>query len=147
MLVRTYYTNRNETARPTWTESGAQLINTKKYKEGYDSSKLRKKTTKNVEQSTLDMISWKNDWDEYVRENVVSNAAAKLITRFLLNTMAATATAADGAQSEADASGIEDELPPMKLSGIKFQKLIKSVKDDGSLAEKCNASTEKILRT
>ena len=112
----------------------------------YDSSKQRKKTTKNEEQSTLDMISWRNAWDEYVRGNVVSNAAAKLVTRFLLNTMAATATAADGPQSDADASGSEDEIPPMKLSAIKFQELIKSSKDDDSLGEKCIASTKNKLR-
>ena len=109
----------------------------------YASYKLTKKTNKKVGQSTLDMMSWRNAWDEYVRGNVVSDAAAKIIRRFLLNTMAASsAKNAGSAQSEADASESDDELPPLKLCGITFQELIKSAKDDGSLGEQCIASAK-----
>ena len=48
----------------------------------HSSCRLTKKTTKNVLKSALDMMSWRYAWDEYVRGNVVSLAAAKIIQRF-----------------------------------------------------------------
>ena len=63
-----------------------------------------------------DKIDWGSAWSEYVRGNVVSESAARLIKSFLLNTMAASGGAADEAESEADATEDESELPPMKVS-------------------------------
>ncbi len=40
--------------------------------------------------ATLDKVCWNTAWDEYVRNNVVSETAPKLIQTFLLNTMAAS---------------------------------------------------------
>ena len=97
------------------------------------SYRLTKKTTKNVAKSALDMMSWRNAWDEYVRGNVVSVAAAKVVQRFLLNTMASSGKAVDDAQSEADASEDECELPPLKLPCQKFQELLQSTEEVDSL--------------
>ena len=72
-------------------------------------TRLTQKTAKKREESTLDVVSWTKAWDEYVRGNVVSHTAAKLIERFLLNTMASSGKAADDSQSEADASEDEEE--------------------------------------
>ena len=85
------------------------------------SYRLMKKTTKKRTESALEKVSWKNAWDEYVRGKVVSDTAAKLIQRFLLNTMASSGKAADVEQSEADASGDESELLPLKLSARNFR--------------------------
>ena len=73
---------------------------------------------------SADLTSWKTAWDEYVRGNVVSNAAAKLIRTFLLNTMAATGSGADDEASEADLSDDETELPTSRLSGERFCELL-----------------------
>ena len=76
---------------------------------GPTATRLTQKTARNRKDSTLDVLSWTKAWDEYVRGNVVSHTAAKLIERFLLNTMASSGKAADDSQSEADASEDEEE--------------------------------------
>ena len=48
----------------------------------------------------------------------------------------------DDSQSEVDASECESELPPMKLTGFKFQELITSASDDETLGEKYIASAK-----
>ena len=85
---------------------------------------------------SADLTSWKTAWDEYVRGNVVSDAAAKLIRTFLLNTMAATGPDADDDASEADASDDDTELPPLKLSGERFCALLQYAKDDNIVGDK-----------
>ena len=92
--------------------------------------RLTKKTTQQGTESASEKVSWKTAWDGYVRGNVVSETAAKLIQRFLLNTMASSGSAADDAQSEADASEDEAELPPLKLPCQQFQEITRI--DQGS---------------
>ena len=105
-------------------------------------TRLTQKTAGKREESTLDVVSWTKAWDEYVRGNVVSHTAAKLIERFLLNTMASSGKAADDSQSEADASEDEEELPPLKLGSLKFQGLLQAAEVDDSLSEKWKASAK-----
>ena len=80
----------------------------------------------------LDKVYWKEAWDEYVRGNVVSKTAAKLIQRILLNTMTSTGKTMGDTQSMADATDSESELPQFKLTGMKFQESLHSTtKVDG----------------
>ena len=65
--------------------------------------------------------TWLTPADEYVQCNVASEAAAKLIQTFLLNTMASSEKQADDEESEADESADDTELPPLKLLVNKFQ--------------------------
>ena len=88
----------------------------------------------------LEKVSWIRAWDEYVRGNVVSHHAALLIRRFLLDAMACSGKAADDAQSEADASADEEELPPLKVSCQRFQPLLQSSQESGSLGGKLAAA-------
>ena len=76
--------------------------------------------------SSLHKVDWTTSWSEYVRGNVVSASAAKLIQSFLLNTMASSGKAADDVASEADDTEDEVDLPPMKVSREKFQDLLRS---------------------
>ena len=105
-------------------------------------SRLTKKTAKKRPESVLEKVSWKNAWDEYVRGNVVSDAAARLIQSFLLNTMASSGKAADDVQSDADATEDEAELPPLKLPCRKFQELLQAAGDCETLGEKWKASAK-----
>ena len=88
------------------------------------------------------MVSWRHAWDEYVRGNVASDAAAKLIQRFLLKAMASSGKADDGGQSDADASEDETELPPLKLSSPKFQELFQTAAKDESLGDKLRSAAK-----
>ena len=72
------------------------------------------------------MVNWKNVWYEYVRGNVVSEYGAKLIQRFLLNTMASYGKAVDDGQSEANASEEESDMRLLKMPSIKFPELIQT---------------------
>ena len=81
-----------------------------------------------------------------MRGNVVSDAAAKLIQTLLLNTMATSGKQADDAESEADDSADDTELPPLKLPGNKFLKLLHSKEDEDSIPGKCIASMKNIQR-
>ena len=69
----------------------------------------------------IDFLAEARPWDEYVRGNVVSHAAARLIQSFLLNTMAASGKTIGDAPSEADASEEETDIPTLKIPCQKFQ--------------------------
>ncbi len=79
------------------------------------------KTPNKEGDATLDKVCLNTAWDEYVRNNVVSETAAKLIQTFLLNTMASSGKQADDAESEADESADDTELHPLKLPGQKLR--------------------------
>ena len=48
---------------------------------------LKRLARKSKPEAVSELMSWKNAWGHYVRRNVVSHSGAKLIQRFLLNTM------------------------------------------------------------
>ena len=75
-------------------------------------------------QTVADKVDWMSTWFEYVRGNIVSNSAARLIQSFLLNTWASSTAHADNDESEADASEEETELPPLKLSSEKIGEML-----------------------
>ena len=77
-----------------------------------------------------------------MRGNVVSEAAARLIQSFLLNTMASSGKAADDDESDADASEDECELPPLKLPSQQFYELFQSTGEHESLDEKWSAAAK-----
>ena len=74
----------------------------------------------------LDHINWHAAWSEYVRGNVVSQAASGLIKSFLLHTLAASGavhgdheSGSDGHESEPD-----PDVPPLHLREDHLQQLI-----------------------
>ena len=56
-------------------------------------------------------ISWPHAWGEYVRGNVVSDAAAALIKSFLLKTLVGSGDQQNAEDSEADRSENEQDVP------------------------------------
>ena len=74
----------------------------------------------------LDHINWHAAWSEYVRGNVVSQAASGLIKSFLLHTLAASGavhgdheSGSEGHESEPD-----PDFPPLHLREENLQQLI-----------------------
>ena len=89
-----------------------------------------------------ELVSWKNAWDHYVRGNVVSHSGAKIIQRFLLNTMMSRSKSDDDEQSEAATSEEESDLRPLKMSSAKFQELLHTGATPSSINEKVIVSTK-----
>ena len=100
---------------------------------------MDKKCSPEAWESLLDKVFWRNAWNEYVRGNVVSEAAAKLITRFMLNTMTCSKQRDDDSDSHGDAADDEGAVPPLKLSGQKFQELFQASQNVDSRGEKDKA--------
>ena len=148
-FFRPWTFQRGDTSVPHLSLLGMQAQDLQKWQDSLDrpsqqqgSCRLRKKTSRDVAKLAVDSICFRTAWDEYVRGNVHSATQAKLIERFLLNTMAATGKEGDDSEGEADASESEVDLPPMKLTGMKFQELITSAKNDETLGEKCIATAK-----
>ena len=83
-----------------------------------------------------ELVSWKNAWDQYVQGNVVSHSGAKLIQRFLLNTMISSKKSDDDEQSGAASSEEESDLKPLELSSAKFHELLQTGAIPSSINEK-----------
>ena len=56
--------------------------------------------------------SWASSWGSYIRGNVVSEHACRIITNFLTATMARTAADGDSSEDEAD-DPHDDDVPPL----------------------------------
>ena len=73
----------------------------------------------------LQHVHWHRAWEEYVRGHVVSESAACLIRSFLLKTIAASGATGDAADnSDADASGDDPDLPPLRLSAATLRQVL-----------------------
>ena len=57
--------------------------------------------------------TWATSWGRYIRGNVVSDHAARLITNFLTATMARADAGGDSTDEEADAADDDDAAPPL----------------------------------
>ena len=78
-----------------------------------------------VENNVSKQIHWPSAWDEYVRGHVVSETASQLIQSFLLKTMAVSGGKADDdAESEADKSDDDVNIPRLHLSPLSLQSLL-----------------------
>ena len=78
-----------------------------------------------VENNISKKIHWPSTWDEYVRGHVVSESAAQLIQSFLLKTMAVSGGKADDdAESEADKSDDDVNIPRLHLSPLSLQSIL-----------------------
>lgn len=71
-----------------------------------------------------DNIRWHEAWNAYVRGNVISKSAAKLIQSFLLKTLTGADTGGREADSEEEASENEDSLPALKLTSSNLKNLL-----------------------
>ena len=70
-------------------------------------------------------MNWHDAWDAYARNHVATQAAARLIRRFLLNTIAAGAEENDDAKnSDADKSEDDAEIPPLHMRAPSLQELL-----------------------
>ena len=107
-----------------------------------DSCRLKRLTRKSKPEAMSELMSWKNAWDQYVRGNVVSHSGAKLIQRFLLNTMISRNTSDNDEQSEAATSEEESDLRPLKMSSAKFQELLQTGPVPSSVNEKVIVSAK-----
>ena len=110
------------------------------------SRKIGKKRRPEPPVSTLHKVDWTSSWSEYVRGNVVSASAAKLIQSFLLNTLGSSGKAADDLASEADDTEDEVDLPPMKVSREKFQDLLRSERTAGAEPVEAEEAAKVALR-
>ena len=72
----------------------------------------------------LSSVNWPAAWEQYVRRNIVSKAAANLIKSFLLKTIAASGMSTDSDESGADQPEYDPDVPALRLSRAKLQELL-----------------------
>ena len=84
---------------------------------------------------------WDKSWDEYVRGNVVSESAAKLIRSLMLKTIAATGMPQDDSSSNDEGFNEDDaEIPTLTLNAADLARIldpyteVANGADDGSSA-------------
>ena len=78
-----------------------------------------------IEQSShLASLDWNSSWDEYVRGNIVSKYARKLIQSFLLKTVAATGHTCDDDESEAENAYDDPDIMPLRLPPSALEKFL-----------------------
>ena len=71
-----------------------------------------------------DLRQWTKAWDEYIRGEVVSKHCARLIQTFLTNTMARPSEETTD-ERDADASDLDEEVPPLRLNLSMARSVIK----------------------
>ena len=94
---------------------------------------------------------WDKSWDEYVRGNVVSESAAKLIRSLMLKTIAATGMPQDDSSSNDEGFNEEDaETPTLTLTAAGLARIldpyteVANGEDDGSSASEKHKTAKKI---
>ena len=85
----------------------------------------RLRTRSKTKPSTVSEIhSFAKSWSAYLKEGVVSEHAARLITSVLVNTMGRGNTEQEQEGDTADKSDIDDEIPPLQLSAEDFRAIM-----------------------
>ena len=99
----------------------------------------------------LDMCTqWDKSWDEYVRGNVVSECAAKLIRSLMLKTSAATGMPQDDSSTNDEGFNADDaDIPTLTLNAAGLARIldpyteVANGEDDGSSASEKHKTAER----
>ena len=79
-------------------------------------------------------LRWHESWNAYVRGNIITESAAKLIQSFLLKTLTGADTGDRDADSEEEASENDNSLPALRVTSSNLKKLLTAapVAEEGS---------------
>ena len=76
-----------------------------------------KRPDRKISSAIPSAMNFHSAWEEYIRGNVVSQNSVRLIRSFLMNTIAAAHYEDDHeAESEADRSDADSDVPPLNLT-------------------------------
>ena len=69
-------------------------------------------------------INWKQIWNEYIRENVVSKHAARIIQTFLVNSFSGSSNIHSAEDDNVDDSDADADIPPLTFTREEAQALL-----------------------
>ena len=69
-----------------------------------------------ITKTTNALADWPAAWDEYIRGDIVSKHAARIIKTFLVNTFGASGDNRGDDVESVDASDVDDDIPPLRIT-------------------------------
>ena len=106
--------------------------------------RLPKTTERVLSKPHKSSYNFSRAWDAYIRGNVGSRHAARIITSVITNTLARTTEEHDNPDG-ADASDIDDDIPPLRWEAKDLRTLLRAVGEEDSMTQDRTESADNAM--